>query len=367
VGNPPTADFIWIPGTWIFRGGQFLWLAGKWVPVHPGWVWIPARYVWTPAGYVFVDGFWDFELAQRGVLFAPVCFAGGVPAPGFVFTPNVVLNTNLLTDCLFVNAPCGCYCFGDYYGANCQEAGIFPWFAFHMSTLGFDPIFACSSWAHRKDAGWHANLMTNFRALQSDATLRPPHTLDDLIARAGRQGHQSPLVALPLSKLVAGSGASSIRFEKLSTAERDAIGRSLQKMRDVANTRLNLEKKLPTVESKKQPPKITGRIGAQGASPPPHPPVRLPQPSMKRINQPSNGTQVAEKKRVVETNQTRQRSLTTTRTPPVVPRRPVSTAGLSQQAIQEHPAHRLANPRFVPQASNRGRPESERVGGGRQH
>jgi hypothetical protein len=45
------------------------------------------------------------------------------------------------------------------------------------------------------------------------------------------------------------------------------------------------------------------------------------------------------------------------RTPPVVVRRPVSTAGLGQHGIQESPDQRLANPKFVPQASNRGRSE----------
>ncbi len=55
------------------------------------------------------------------------------------------------------------------------------------------------------------------------------------------------------------------------------------------------------------------------------------------------------------TERTASRERTTNRTPPVVSRRPVSTAGLGQHVIQEHPAQRLANPKFVPQASNRGR------------
>ena len=121
VGDPPTSDCTWIPGTWIYRHGRFLWLAGQWSPIHRGWVWVPARYVWTPAGYVFVDGYWDYELAQRGVLFAPVSFRRGFHGWGFTYTPSVVLNTDLLTDYLFVNGPCGCYCFGDYFGADCAR------------------------------------------------------------------------------------------------------------------------------------------------------------------------------------------------------------------------------------------------------
>jgi hypothetical protein len=56
------------------------------------------------------------------------------------------------------------------------------------------------------------------------------------------------------------------------------------------------------------------------------------------------------------------RNLTTTPTPPVVSRRPVSTTGLGRHGIQEHPAQRLANPKFVPQASNRGRSEPAEKG-----
>jgi hypothetical protein len=44
------------------------------------------------------------------------------------------------------------------------------------------------------------------------------------------------------------------------------------------------------------------------------------------------------------------------RTPPVVARRPVSTAGLNPGGIRETPDQRLANPKFVPQASNRKTP-----------
>ena len=37
-------------------------------------VWIGAALRWTPAGYVFVDGYWDYPLEDRGLLFAPVYF-----------------------------------------------------------------------------------------------------------------------------------------------------------------------------------------------------------------------------------------------------------------------------------------------------
>ena len=64
---------VYVPGTWAWRG-HYLWRPGFWIGHRPDWVWTPARYVWSPAGFVFVDGYWDYPLATRGVLFAPVYF-----------------------------------------------------------------------------------------------------------------------------------------------------------------------------------------------------------------------------------------------------------------------------------------------------
>ena len=252
VGTPPSADFIWIPGTWIFRNGQFLWLAGQWAPVRRGWVWVPAHYVFTPAGYVFVDGFWDYELQDRGVLFAPVAFPGAFTGEVSLFTPSVVLNTDLLTDFLFVNSPCGCYCFGDFFGANCEEAGIFPWFAFHMSSLGFDPLFAFSSWAHHKDAGWHEKLIADFRSLRNDAKLPRLIRLATSWHVPAAQGAKPRSWRSPLDKLAARTGRSSLRFVKASAAERSQISRSVDNLREVASKRSEFEKKTPSAEGIKK-------------------------------------------------------------------------------------------------------------------
>ena len=365
VGNPPTPDFTWIPGTWIYRHGRFLWLAGQWSPIHRGWVWIPAHYVSTPAGYVFVDGYWDYELAQRGVLFAPVSFRRGYHGWGFTYTPNVALNTDLLTDCLFVNAPCGCYCFGDYYGANCAQAGIFPWFAFHMSSLGYDPCFAFCSWAHHKDAGWHEKLVSDFRALRSDARLRPPHTFDDLANRA--HGTKFESLALPLGKFVARTGSSSMRFENLSAAEHGEFYRSRHRYYEAANRRLQLE----TKSSRNKPadaylhhPRggVADRREGKSAEGNGKSKIAEDRSKSKFADDRGSPTSISEEKQVAKTKsgesrQISSRNLETTRTPPIVPRRPVSTDGLKQHGIQESPDQRLANPKFVPQASNRGRSE----------
>jgi hypothetical protein len=367
IGNPPTPDYSWIPGTWIHRHGRVLWLGGQWSPIHRGWVWIPAHYVATPAGYVFVDGYWDYELAQRGVLFAPVSFHRGYHAWGFTYTPSVALNTDLLTNCLFVNSPCGCYCFGDYYEANCAQAGIFPWFAFHMSSLGYDPCFAFCSWAHHKDAGWHEKVVSDFRAIRSDARMRPPRTFDDLATSAHHSGAEFELLAMPLGKFVASTGASSMRFENLSAAEHGEFYRSRHRYYEAASRRLELE----TKSSRNNPadaylhhPRggVADRREGKSAEGNGKSKIAEDRSKSKFANDRRSSTSISEEKQVVEaksgeSRQTSSRNLATTRTPPVVPRRPVSTDGLGQHGIQESPDQRVANPKFVPQASNRGRSE----------
>jgi Planctomycete cytochrome C/WXXGXW repeat (2 copies) len=418
VGNPPTPNFTWIPGTWIFRHGRFLWLAGQWSPVHRGWVWVPARYVFTPAGYLFVDGYFDYELAQRGVLFAPVIFRRGFVAPGFVFTPSVVLNTHRLTEFLFVNSPCGCYCFGDYFGANHVQAGIFPWFAFHMSSLGYDPFFAFASWAHHTDIGWHERLVSDFRAFRDDARLRPPRTFEDLERRGRTSGDRFESLAEPFSRFVTRTDPSSLRFERVSRDERGEIDRSLRRFREASSRRNEFETRFARHEPNRENNRDSRFADDRRDFRDDRRQVRDDRRDFRgdrrdgrddrresrddrresrtgddrtesrfrddrresRIGDERRDSRTADDRRegekdrrtsarsddlylhnprggVGETDRREGREQATNRTPPVVSRRPVSTAGLGQRGIQEHPAQRLANPKFVPHPSNRGRSE----------
>src|SRR2546422_528661 len=72
---PPEPDAsFYTPGSWVLRETRYVWRPGCWVRYQPGWVWVPCHYAWTPAGCVFVEGYWDYPLHRRGLLFAPVCF-----------------------------------------------------------------------------------------------------------------------------------------------------------------------------------------------------------------------------------------------------------------------------------------------------
>src|SRR4051812_5164203 len=87
----PTEKHIYAPGSWVYRDTRYVWRPGFWYEYRSDWVWIPAHYRWTPAGYVFLDGYWDYPLANRGVLFAPVYIPPAIyAAPAYVYTPTVV-------------------------------------------------------------------------------------------------------------------------------------------------------------------------------------------------------------------------------------------------------------------------------------
>src|SRR5437763_31716 len=70
----PDDNASYIPGSWVYRDTRWLWRPGYWTSFQLGRVWNPAHYLWTPGGYVFVDGYWDYPLEDRGLIFAPVVF-----------------------------------------------------------------------------------------------------------------------------------------------------------------------------------------------------------------------------------------------------------------------------------------------------
>ena len=80
---------------------------------------------WTPYGYVFVDGYWDYPLRQRGVLFAPVYFSGRRLRSARVRLLGRATSSTTMscTGRLFVR-PGGGYYFGDYFEARYTAAWL---------------------------------------------------------------------------------------------------------------------------------------------------------------------------------------------------------------------------------------------------
>ena len=139
----PSADKTWLPGCWIWHEGRYAWRPGFWATVPPDWNWVPAHYVHAPRGYVFVDGYWDYSIGRRGVLFAPVHFDAGVHTrPGFSYVPATVIDLGVFANHLFLRPRYQHYYFGDYYAPSYSTAGYYPWYSFQSSRHGYDPIYA---------------------------------------------------------------------------------------------------------------------------------------------------------------------------------------------------------------------------------
>jgi hypothetical protein len=98
-GERPDASSVFIPGAWTWTDATrtYAWEPGSWVAAQPGWTWVSPRYSWTPAGYTPAGGYWDYDPAKRGVVFAPVRVPVTVlRRPGYSYLPTqAVLPSNV--------------------------------------------------------------------------------------------------------------------------------------------------------------------------------------------------------------------------------------------------------------------------------
>ncbi len=184
----PNATSLYVPGSWVWRG-RYVWRPGVWVEYRPTWVWVPARFQWTPAGYVFVEGYWDYPLGTRGVMFAPVAFPRAVYAqPGFVYTPVYVVSEPCMVGALFVRRGHACYYFGDYYDGAYATAGYTAWCGTYTRTgftigfgvgrsWGYDPLWSYYSVTYRNTPGWHRGVGDLYTGRYRGEIARPPVTL----------------------------------------------------------------------------------------------------------------------------------------------------------------------------------------------
>jgi hypothetical protein len=241
----PSADDTWLPGCWVWQNGRYAWRPGYWAPVQSDWVWIPAHYVWAPRGYVFVDGYWDYAIGRRGILFAPVYFTAGLYGrPGFSYSPSAVINLGVLADNLFLRPRYQHYYFGDYYAANYANAGFYPSYAINTGRFGYDPFYAHERWQHRQDNGWEQSRQAEFQNRQNHENLRPPRTwagqgllnASEATSRVGLPG-----VASLLDDVRRNTDGPQ-RFQPVDQAERQQF---IQRAQDVQRLREERQKQEP--------------------------------------------------------------------------------------------------------------------------
>ena len=174
----PTATSIFVPGNWVYRETRYAWRPGFWCDYRPGWVWIPAHYVWTPAGYLYVEGYWDYPLRERGLLFAPVAVDLDLALrPHWSYHPRYVVNDDCLLGALFVNPSCDHYCFGDYFDAGYRRRGFISWLAFRFGRGCYDPLYGYYRSYYGAHSQWEHGLRDLYAGRFSGALARPPRTL----------------------------------------------------------------------------------------------------------------------------------------------------------------------------------------------
>ncbi|WP_051327754.1 YXWGXW repeat-containing protein [Desulfatirhabdium butyrativorans] len=174
----PTIDQVWAPGTWVWYENHYAWQPGYWVPTNPNWIWMPAHYQWTPRGYIFVQGYWDYDLDRRGILFAPVYYSRPVYVrPAYVYTPVIALDIGVVAFGLFTLSSSHAYYFGDYYDLRYEHRGYRPWYAPKATRYGYDPLYLGFRSHHiRRDPEWEHRLHEQYRYRREHPDARPPHT-----------------------------------------------------------------------------------------------------------------------------------------------------------------------------------------------
>jgi hypothetical protein len=178
----PDENSLYVPGTWAWQQDRFVWRPGYWAAAQTGRVWVPPHYLWTPNGYVYVDGYWDYPLENRGMMFAPVTF--GQPLwndPNWSYQPSYVVNPNSFLDSAFVNN--GGFYFGNYYNPRDARAGFNPWYT---GRGRYDPTLAYHGWQNqRTNPNWLAGVQQTYAGRSAGRLAGPPLTFGQQGALTG--------------------------------------------------------------------------------------------------------------------------------------------------------------------------------------
>ncbi len=226
-GPPPLPDQVWVPGCWYWSQGHYVRRSGYWITQQVGWVWVPSHFAWTPRGHIFIQGHWDHDMDNRGVLFCPTFFPHDVRLrAGFVFSPSLCVDLGMLRLNLFVYPRYRHYYFGDYYDDVYSRRGIVPWFRCQTSHTWYDPLFVYDSWHFRKtDPHWGANLERGYDQRRVSHDLRPARTYAALQYQSSHlpanRRAERPLVESVRS--FAASQHTPMKFERINQSERQQI------------------------------------------------------------------------------------------------------------------------------------------------
>jgi WXXGXW repeat (2 copies) len=236
-------DQTWIPGNWVYRENNYAWRAGYWVDARPNWSWTPSYYRWTHRGYVYVNGYWDYPVARRGVVFAPVRFQRDyIARPNFHYSPLTVISLAVFTNHLFLRPSHNHYYFGDYYEPRYRDRGYFASYAYHSGRRGYDPIYAHAHWEHRHDKNWGRQRQEYFEYRRDHQDARPPRTWRELNSRPQADRDRGDFgVADRYDRVVANRGEGRQRFQAVDAKERERYVSQRQEIRKFGRERQEIE------------------------------------------------------------------------------------------------------------------------------
>jgi len=239
----PSAEHSWVPGNWSYVNTSYNWSPGYWVGYRPNWTWVPARYIWTRRGYIYVDGYWDYAVARRGMLFAPVYYNRPIyTTPDYYYTPAIVVALSVFADHLFIRPRHCHYYFGDYYAPRYRSSGFYASYYWHSSRGGYDPIYAYQRWDHRRDSGWESRRHRDYEYFRDNEHARPPRTWAAMRdSRDDRfDDRRNRRFAESLESVVA-KPTEGQRFRTLDESRRESYVAQSREVRKFSGERRNLE------------------------------------------------------------------------------------------------------------------------------
>ncbi len=240
----PRPGNSWSPGCWVWQQSRYDWQPGYWVAPQTDWIWTPAHYTWTPRGHVYVPGYWDYALARRGVIFAPVYYAQPVyRQPSYHYAPATIIDIRVITTCLFVQASSQRYYFGDYYDARYDARGYYPWHESRPSDHRYDPLYAQYRFTQlQNDRNWDQHVDERYHHRRDNVEARPPQTLalqvNIINTRNGDRGN--PYIGRSLAE-VAQNDSNTYRFRSVNATEREQIESRGRAVRTYQSERARLE------------------------------------------------------------------------------------------------------------------------------
>ncbi len=194
AGQAPSDRHFWVPGSWVYQSNDYRWEPGFWAEGEPNQVWIPQRYVWMPRGYLLVNGYWDYPLEQRGILFSPVRIE--TAQRQVRYTPSVVVSVRTLPTHLFVYNDYGHYHFGNYYDVRPKRGQLTAWVGLQRNY--YDPLFVFYSTVQRDRFDYYR---TRHDYFIQNANARPAVVWNDRRPRNSNADVQ-PLLAASVTQLV---------------------------------------------------------------------------------------------------------------------------------------------------------------------